>query len=90
MHPFLIEDAHNLWLTLVRQLSVSNQNLENIFGIIVTLLEDGFEHTRMLMIIAEGYLLIEDISFLERNSSTIQHLLQSVIGLHLQGKLMCL
>ena len=46
MHPFLIEDALNLWLTLVRQLSVSDPNLENIFGIIVTLLEDGFEHTR--------------------------------------------
>ena len=46
MHPFLIEDALNLWLTLVRQLSVSDPNLENIFGIIVTLLADGFEHTR--------------------------------------------
>ena len=32
------------------------------------------------MMIAEGYLLIGDISFLERNSSMIQHLLQSVIG----------
>jgi len=80
LNSFLIEDALDLWLILLRLQQSYDTNFNVIFVRIQQLLVQDLEHVRKLMKITESYILIGSKDFFMDHSDILVNILRDLIG----------
>lgn len=79
-HSFLVGDALLLWLSILRNSGTYNSTIGEMFQLVVRLVEVDFEHLRLLMMIAEMYVMIGGNAFLYTNADALSRLLHLTVG----------
>jgi len=76
----LVEEALQLWYTLIRNNPVSLEStLDSIFEKVIDLLEHDYDHVRILMKIIEAYIIVGRASF-NKHAPIFQYALNKVTG----------
>lgn len=77
---FLTDDTLALWLSLLRLSPAYSEALGSLFPRVQSLLEEDLEHVKVLMMIAETYILLGGAVFLNAHSTPLQVVLGLVVG----------